>query len=272
VYHYDVARGHDVSRAQGLKFMEDDVDHLECCTALENEVARFANVMSTMSRDEEVASCPGWNVVDLAEHLSMVHRWAEELVRRRSPQRISRMASVENRDDVSPKWIEEGGRRLVATLRDADPNDEMWAWGRDQHVQFWSRRQLHETLVHRMDLELAAQLVPTSEPAIALDAIDEYLSNIEKVATNSPDLSQLRGNGETLLFRPHDSPVKWSITFDGEGFRVSRDETHFDAELAGSPVDLLLAILRRRGVDEGEVAVKGDRTLVDFWLAHSAFD
>lgn len=248
------------------------MDHLECCAALEIEVARFAKVMSTTSRDEEVATCPGWSVVDLAEHLGKVHRWAEELVRRRSPERISRVTSLDNRADVNPEWIEVGGRQLVTTLRDADPNDEMWAWGRDQHVRFWSRRQLHETLVHRMDLELTAQLVPTSEPAIAIDAIDEYLSNFEKVATHSPELSQLRGNGGTLAFRPIDSTVMWSITFDEEGFRVSHDEARFDAELVGSPVDLLLALLRRRGVDEGEVEVKGDRQLVDFWLAHSAFD
>jgi len=26
--------------------------------------------------------------------------------------------------------------KLVATLLAADPDDEMWAWGRDQHVRF----------------------------------------------------------------------------------------------------------------------------------------
>jgi uncharacterized protein (TIGR03083 family) len=228
--------------------------------------------MSTMSRDELIPSCPEWNVADLAEHLGLVHRWADELVRLRSPERIPRTASLGSRDDVSPSWIEAGGRHLVATLSDADPDEAMWAWGRDQHVRFWSRRQLHETLVHRMDLELAAQRNPEAEPAVALDAIDEFLTNFENDLKRSSGRSPLRGNGETLAFRSKDAPTLWSMTLNEDGFVVTRDEGHFDAELIGTPVELLLVILRRREVDHGDVAIKGDRGLIDFWLTHSAFD
>ena len=102
----------------------------------------------------------------------------------------------------------------------------------------------------------------------------KYLSNLEKVAKHSPELSLLRGRGERLAFRISDSVSEelWSITLSDEGFSVSRSEGNFDAELVGSPVDVLLAILRRRGVDRGGVEVRGDRRLVDFWLEHSAFD
>jgi uncharacterized protein (TIGR03083 family) len=251
--------------------VEGNVDHTENCDALAIEVARFATVMSSLALDEAIPTCPGWTVIDLGEHLGVIHRWAEELVRLRSPKRIAR-ASLENRDVVSPGWIEEGGRRLVETLRVADPDDEMWAWGLDQHVRFWSRRQLHETMVHRMDLEIAAHVEPEASSTVALDAIDEYLSNIEKVGKYSPELSLLRGRGEILAFRDSESGRLWSITLGEEGFSVSHHEGHFDAELVGSPVHLLLAILRRREVDQGGVSVTGDRALVDYWLAHSAFD
>jgi uncharacterized protein (TIGR03083 family) len=248
------------------------MDHIENCNALELEVTRFSNVMSSLPPDRDVATCPGWTVFDLAEHLGVIHRWAEELVRLRSPARIAREASATERAAVSPKWISEGGELLVATLLAANPDDEMWAWGLDQHVRFWSRRQLHETLVHRMDLELTAQKDPRVEDAIAIDAIDEYLFNVEKVARHSPDLSLLRGHGETMAFRIKDVDTLWSITFDQDGFGVSSTEGGFDAELIGSPVDVLLAILRRRGIDDGSVELIGDRQLIDFWLAHSAFD
>lgn len=248
------------------------MDHVECCNALEIEVARFANVMSTMSRDDEITTCPGWNVVDLAEHLGLIHRWAEELVHLRSPQRIPRERSIADRESVSPAWIKEGGDRLVATLRHADPDDVMWAWGPDQHVRFWSRRQLHETLVHRMDLELAADLNPFVESAIAIDAIDEYLSNIEGIGAHLPELSLLRGHGEKLAFRVRESETLWSITLGEQGFNVSRADETFDAEVVGSALDLLLVILRRREVDVVSVAVLGDRELLDLWLAHSAFE
>jgi uncharacterized protein (TIGR03083 family) len=250
--------------------VERAMDHFEDCNALNIEVERFAKVMSSLARDEAVPTCPGWTVVDLAEHLGVIHRWAEELVRLRSPERIAR-ESLANQGDVNPEWIRTGGRHLVATLLAADPNEPMWAWGLDQRVRFWSRRQLHETLVHRMDLELAAHVTPRAEPAIALDAIDEYLSNIEKIARHSPDLSSLRGHGEILAFRDGDSGSLWSITLGEDGFSVSDDEERFDAELVSDPVNLLLVILGRGSLDQEEVDVIGDRDLVEFWLDHSAF-
>lgn len=248
------------------------MDHVDHCEALNAEVTRFADAMALLPLDREVATCPGWNVLDLAEHLGVIHRWAEELVRLRSSVRIAREANDEVRAAVSPEWIKMGGDQLVATLLAAVPDDEMWAWGLDQHVRFWSRRQLHETLVHRMDLELAAQIEPGADSVIALDAIDEYLYNIEKVAKRSPDLSSLRGNGERLAFRDRDSEVLWSISFGEDGFEVSKEGGPFTTELVGAPVELLLVILRRRAVDSAQVEVIGDRHLVDFWLSHSAFD
>jgi uncharacterized protein (TIGR03083 family) len=247
------------------------VDHAGYCDALSDEVARFADVMSTLSLDDEVATCPGWTVVDLGEHLGVIHRWAEELVRLRSPERIAREA-LKNRDVVSPAWIEDGGKKLVATLLAADPNEAMWAWGLDQHVRFWSRRQLHETLVHRMDLELVAQRDPQADPALALDAIDEYLSNIETVGKDPSELVDLRGHGEKIAFRDIESGSLWSITLNEHGFSVSKGSGEFDAELVSTPVNLLLVILGRRDVGSADVDVTGERRLIDFWLAHSAFD
>lgn len=247
------------------------MDHVEYCAALDAEVSQFATTMSSLSLHDEIATCPGWTVVDLAEHLGVIHRWAEVLVRRRSLERLAR-ESLKSTDVVSPAWIEEGGKQLVATLLSADPNDEMWAWGLDQHVRFWSRRQLHETLVHRMDLELAGGRQPLAEPDVALDAVDEFLANIEKVGKHSPDLAALRGHGERLAFRDRESGRLWSITFDEDGFRVSNDGDQFDAEIIGAPVDLLLVILGRRKVDSSDVEVVGQRQLIDFWLAHSQFD
>jgi uncharacterized protein (TIGR03083 family) len=269
---YDDARGDgDGDGADAYQYVERPVDHLECCSALDGEVVRFADVMSSLSLDVEITTCPGWTVVDLAEHLGVIHRWAEELVRLRSPQRIPREPPA-SQDDVNSEWIAEGGRTLVATLLAADPNDAMWAWGLDQHVAFWSRRQLHETLVHRMDLELAAGIDPSAEPTIAADAIDEYLSNIEKVGKFSPELSLLRGHGEKLTLRANDAEALWTISLGEDGFSLSREEGDFDTELVGSALDLLLLILGRRAVDQGPVNVIGERRLIDFWLAHSAFD
>jgi hypothetical protein len=123
-----------------------------------------------------------------------------------------------------------------------------------------------------MDLELAAHQSPRAEPDIALDAIDEYLSNIEKVGKHSPELAALRGHGEKITFRDSDSEAIWTITLGEDGFSVSHEAVHCDAELVGSPVELLLVILGRRRPDSADVVVTGQRQLIDFWLAHSEFE
>ncbi|MGB8195774.1 MAG: maleylpyruvate isomerase family mycothiol-dependent enzyme [Acidimicrobiales bacterium] len=236
------------------------------------EVGRFANVMASLPDDRAIATCPGWNVRDLAEHLGVIHRWADELVRLRSPERRPREVSDEVRAAVSPQWIEDGGRQLVATLLAADPADAMWGWGSDQHVRFWSRRQLHETLVHRMDLELAADIRPEADQKIVEDAIDEFLSNMEAIAPRVPSLSELRGHGERLGFRVRESNTRWMITFDSDRFSVSHDDSSATTELSGSAIDLLLIVLGRRRVNESDVDVVGDADLLDHWLSHSEFD
>ena len=248
------------------------MDHVEWTDALEVEIARFVDVMRSTSRDVEITTCPGWTVVDLAEHLGLIHRWAEQLVRLRSPERIDRVRSVPDRDTVNPDWIREGGVRLVATLRDANPNDPMWAWGRDHHVRFWSRRQLHETLVHRIDLELGAQVNPSADPEIAADAIDEHLTNFEYVANRSRESSALRGRGAKLALRVSDPGALWCITLDENRFVVTRDEGAYDAEVVGDALDMLLVTMRRRALEAAQVQVLGNRQLVDLWLEHSAFE
>jgi uncharacterized protein (TIGR03083 family) len=247
------------------------MDHAAHCDALELEVERFADAMAEMSGDTMVPACPGWTVDDLALHLGTIHRWAAELVRTRSSVRIARDTPSLDDVSVSPEWLREGGRQLVETLRAADPSAEMWAWGLDQHVQFWSRRQVHETLVHRMDVELARGVAPTADSSLASDAIDEFLSNIQKVINASPE-SPLCGNGERLVFRASDTNAVWSITLRDGGFDLLPAMGDFDALVEGSSVDLLLVIVGRRSIGEAALEVTGGTNLVDFWLANTAFD
>ena len=74
------------------------------------------------------------------------------------------------------------GRGGFVEAPPADPGSSMWAWGADQHARFWSRRQLHETLVHRCDLELAQSGRPSVPAHLAADTIDEFLDNLAAFA------------------------------------------------------------------------------------------
>ena len=246
------------------------MDHLAHCAALEVEIDRFASALGDAPPDTRVPTCPDWSVTELAAHLGLIHRWAEHLVRFLAPVRISSEKMNIVRGPANPRWLQEGGSDLVATLRASEPDASMWAWGADQHVRFWSRRQLHETLVHRADLELALGRTVRAEPDVCADGIDEFLANLTSSASFSPAVRDLRGTGQMLRFKPVDVGRSWTVRIDDHGFDVSEVDGPSDAELSGPAVDLLLVLYRRQALSGSQVVAGGDRDLVDFWLAHSA--
>ena len=247
--------------------------HLEHCDALELEITTFVDVLSSADQAVNVPSCPGWTAKDVAEHLGLIHRWATSLVERRAPARISFAELGLTSADATPQWLQEGGHDLVVALRACDPDASMWAWGPDQHARFWSRRQLHETLVHRMDLELAVGRVPRAPAVVAIDAIDEFLVNLGSAQRFSPKVKELRGRGERVGFRVLDGDARWTVTLLDDRFVVADDDDgDVDAELSGGAIDLLLTLYRRTPLAVADVRVEGEKALVDYWIDHSALE
>jgi uncharacterized protein (TIGR03083 family) len=246
------------------------MEHLEFCDLLEREIGRFATLVADAAPASQVPSCPEWTVSDLVRHLGTVHRWAEHLVRTRSQRWVSPAKLGLVLGPLTAEWIHAGGAALVSTLRSANPNTPMWAWGVDQHVAFWSRRQLHETLVHRIDLELAMGVEPAAADTVAADAIDEFLVNLAAAAVFSPNVKQLRGGGERLVIRTDQPGCAWTITLSADGFDVETGAaTSPTSALSGPPLAVLLVLYRRVALDQ-RVSVDGDLDLVRFWLANSA--
>ncbi|MEV0697673.1 maleylpyruvate isomerase N-terminal domain-containing protein [Saccharopolyspora sp. NPDC050389] len=66
---------------------------------------------------------------------------------------------------------------LLAEFGSRPPHDRCPTWWPEQHtVRFWLRRMLHATTVHRVDVQAAAGVLPTSiEPEVATDGVDEVL-------------------------------------------------------------------------------------------------
>jgi uncharacterized protein (TIGR03083 family) len=248
------------------------VNHAQHCDALEIEVERFSAALEDADFEARVPSCPEWNVHDLAAHLGTIHRWAEYLVRVQAPKRVPSSEMGLELGPVDATWLRRGGTALLVTLRQGDPAAPMWAWGADQHLRFWSRRQLHETMVHRLDLELATGEVPLVEPEIASDAIDEFLMNLKGASYFSPKVKEIHGDHQALHFATSDTAGDWTIELRDDGFAVTRDNSAADTELTGAAADLLMVLYRRRDLDASEVDARGDRGLIDFWLTNSALE
>src|SRR5690606_6071362 len=102
-----------------------------------------------------VPSCPGWTVRDVVEHLGGVHRWARQNIVDPSTARPllqSRPAAGEPLDT----WFAEGVSALLDTLRATQPDAPCWTFQEGNgFARFWSRRQAHETTMHRVDVESA---------------------------------------------------------------------------------------------------------------------
>lgn len=248
------------------------MNHREDCDALEVEIDRFASVYEGANNATMVPSCPEWSIHALAEHLGHVHRWAEHIVRVRATQRVPSAEMDFARGPLSAQWFRSGGASLLATLRSANPDEPMWAWGADQHLRFWSRRQLHETFVHRIDLELAVGRAPVVDALVASDAIDEFLVNLESAGDFSPQVREIRGGNELLRLAATDVEGTWTIQLLDSGFRLIDSTQPPHVELSGSAKDLLMVLYRRQAIVDVNVVVEGDRNLIDFWLANSAFE
>jgi uncharacterized protein (TIGR03083 family) len=245
------------------------MDYATTCDRLESEGARFVEVASNVDPSAPVPSCPGWTVADVLAHVGFIHRWAQYLVKVRASERISARDMGLSRGPVTASWLGDGLFELLTTLRASDPDDAMWAWGADQHVRFWARRQLHETLIHRVDLELAGQLNSEIGPEVALDAIDEFLANLGPSGAFSPAVMNLVGGGEVIAFDTLEG-ARWAARLTGNGCEILGPVDVADAWLRGPADEVLRVLYRRQSLGASSLRVEGRGELVEKWIENSA--
>jgi uncharacterized protein (TIGR03083 family) len=238
----------------------------------------MADVVRGLDPETPVPSCPDWTVAALVRHVGTVHRWAGQMVRDRSTERLdTRTLDLGLPDDPRDyaDWLAAGAAPLVAAFAASDPDAAMWAWGADQHARFWPRRMLHETTVHRVDAELAAGNNPAVDAATAADGIDELLENLPSAGYFRPRVAELRGRGESISLRGTDSDDRWLIRLEPERFDWERgggDATGADATVAVAAAtgDLLLLMYGRRAMRDDHFELVGDAQVLERWLECSA--
>jgi len=163
----------------------------------------------------------------------------------------------------------------VSALRDAG-TAKVWAFNTISPASFWARRQAHETMVHRVDAEMAAGVEPLLAPAAAADAIDEWLEIMAGPRYGRPDarLTALPP-GKTLHI--HASTMEgadageWLVRHAGDGISVQREHAKADVAVSGPADQLLLVLLRRLPAGDPAITVYGDASLLAGWLAGTPF-
>jgi uncharacterized protein (TIGR03083 family) len=244
--------------------------------AVAAETARFVTVLRGADPATEVPSCPGWALTDLVVHAGSAQRWMAQLIGQRIQQPpTSRDLDRQLPDDPAgyPDWLARSAAVAAEAFAGTDPELAMWAWGADQHVRFWIRRMLFETVVHRADAELALGLVPAVDRALAADGVDEFLTNLPFAGLFAKGVNELRDAGRTIRFTAADGDEEWTVQLRPDGFGLVDPAAHGapDASVAGAAADLLLLVYGRLDRTAGPITATGDQQLLDLWFAHSAF-
>jgi uncharacterized protein (TIGR03083 family) len=198
-----------------------------------------------------VPCCPGWTVKDVVEHLAQVfeHKIAcTELNYEPDPWPPPWPESQE-----PLVWLEDARSRLLDLLqiRGPDARSATW-WPDDQTVGFWGRRMALETVVHRVDVELAAEQPGPVDPDLALDGIEEVLRLFLDGDWSAAPLD--RCDGERIAVSA--GGRRWEVTLLPASVEVVEGMTSVQAELSGDSAHVFLWLWGRTG--DAQVERSGD--------------
>lgn len=269
----DLLSAADLLSADDLPGAEDLVGDDERLAVLASEGARFAATVRANDLAAPVPNCPGWTLRDLVAHLGLVHRWVARVVREErvvGPGRAERSALEDPDPDDGEGLIERTSLAhadLVLALQSARPELACWTvWPASAARTFWIRRQLYETLVHRVDAQnsAAARLSDGTElgPRIATDGVDEMVCGfINRYAEH------LRSDDVvTIALHATDTGRRWWIRVGPDAPTSGHGASSTgpaDAEVRAGAGELFLMLWNRRPVDG--LPVRGDRSALEVW-------
>ncbi|WP_030930966.1 maleylpyruvate isomerase family mycothiol-dependent enzyme [Streptomyces sp. NRRL S-646] len=233
---------------------------------LEREGRLLAAAAEEAGTGAKVPTCPDWQVRDLVRHIGMVHRWAAAFVAEGHTSYHPDGGLPDLDGDELLAWFRDGHRYLVDTLASAPPDVQCWHFlPAPSPLAFWSRRQAHETTVHRIDAESARGGVPSGiDPAFAADGIDELLRGFHarprsKVRSDEPRVLRVRATDR-------DGAV-WTVRLSQQPPVAVRDAAgDADCEVAGPAAQLHSALWNRLPFP----SVTGDSAVAALWHEKSA--
>ncbi|MFI6357613.1 maleylpyruvate isomerase family mycothiol-dependent enzyme [Streptomyces sp. NPDC050743] len=244
------------------------MDTADFLQTLDREGRLLAAAAAAAGTDAKVPTCPQWQVRDLLRHIGAVHQWAAAVVAdgQPDPRPFGDLPDLDGDELVD--WYRDSHRLLVDTLTAAPADLECWTFHpapNPSALAFWTRRQAHETAVHRYDAEAARGGTASPIAAdFAVDGIDELLRGFHarprsRVRTPEPRVLRVRA----LDAEPE---AVWTVRLTAEPPVTVRDAAdQADAELSGPADKLYLALWNREPVP----SVSGDRSLAALWREKS---
>lgn len=204
----------------------------------------------------------GWDVRSLVTHVGGVHRWATAVVSARSMSDQSATRDAVGAGPVEGElldWFRTGHAELTTALRAAPEDLTAFTFlPADSPKHFWSRRQAHETAIHRIDAEGASGADGAVMPVpaeFAQDGMAEMLLGFARRKSNASDTAA------TIAVLASDGP-SWLITFGGERIQaVVSDDLDASATVSGTSSDLYRWLWNR----PSPATVTGDEDVLELW-------
>lgn len=244
--------------------MLDRVDTADFLQILDREGRLLAAAAAAAGTEAGVPACPEWRVRDLLRHTGAVHRWAAAFVADGHPDPRPLLDPPDLDGAELVDWYRDSHRLLVDTLAAAPSDVRCWTFHpapNPSPLAFWTRRQAHETTVHRYDAESArGGTASPIAPGFAVDGIDELLRGFHarsrsRLRTEEPRVLRIRA----LDAGPE---AVWTVRLTaGPPVTLRAQSGQGEAELSGAADELYLALWNRRPVP----CVSGDHSLAALW-------
>ncbi|MBY8847950.1 maleylpyruvate isomerase family mycothiol-dependent enzyme [Saccharothrix longispora] len=239
------------------------MDHADFVKHLRTEYTALRAAAEAAGPDAPVPTCSGWTVRDLVDHLGRTHAWTLKALttppdgpRPDFPERPTEWRELLD-------WWTAAVAELADTLAGTTSNTPAWTFAGPATFGFWSRRQAHETAIHRLDAEhaLHGDGVPSLlfDVEFAADGVDELLGVVSPYVSGRKPVER----AGRLLFHAADAGRAWEVRLTpGEPpvvGPVTDSGTDEDFTLAGTADALYRAVWGR---PSGAIA-SGDRSLLD---------
>lgn len=246
------------------------VDYAE---AFLDENRAFAELFPDADESTPVPTCPDWTLRQLFRHVGRGDRWAAQIVRERLDRYLDPRTVEGGKPPPDPadaiSWLKGGAQRLLDAVELTGVETPVWTFLGPRPANWWIRRRLHETAVHRADAAIALGGGFTLEADVAADGITEWLERVAIQAGGNGAPLPL-GEGDTLHLHATDPGLgesgEWTIAVEQGRIVWSHEHGKGSAALRGGATELLLAILRRRPVAGSGVELFGDEAVWERWL------
>jgi len=225
------------------------MDRTTTLDAFDLESSRFLVAVSNgaTSLKAQVPSCPGWDVAQLVNHLGFIYSRTALIVSEHRTEPPDRGELPMPPCDVALiDWFAEQRTAVLATLQTSDDDALIWNFAArgPGAASFWPRRMVHETLIHRVDADLARGLVPAqSDPEVAADTLAEFFELFfprfeAKLVESGPPAS--------LHIHTTDVPgAEWTLDLRAGQSVITREHRKADAAIRGSAFELSCWAWRR---------------------------